>query len=291
MVFKAKNNTAGSGHADENMKPEAKESKVSYAGAVRGATEVKEVNIRELIKFHGKKTKWVNKAGTKKYNTKGNVTDVRSPGKNKGKQISGKQTPKSNDQKGKQDNYRRSYGNKIIKNDPLCLKSLAALHSARRLSFNTPIHPQQNNTINDNDIKLDPKPPDGTSSSSTSANIPINLSKPMDIEGEESIFEDHFDLISDKNKEVVMRFITKKIMPTQKDVESWCHIQSKYFFRICEIHNFKEGLQYINMEGHEEESEVESKNDETASFMKIDSNISAQGTQVLCSPAPIAKVL
>ncbi|KAI3808238.1 hypothetical protein L1987_24187 [Smallanthus sonchifolius] len=145
--------------------------------------------------------------------------------------------------------------------DPLCAKAIGALHSARRIPFEAPSLPKVTMEDVENVTMLDPEPPDGV--------LPEC----------ESIFDDHFDLISDKKKRDVMFYVSKKLMPTQKDVEKWCHIQSKYFFKMCEVHNFEEGLQYIDLEEPEEESEVESDDDETAVFMKIYSDITPQGAQ------------
>ncbi|KAI3763414.1 hypothetical protein L1987_53872 [Smallanthus sonchifolius] len=167
--------------------------------------------------------------------------------------------------------------------DPLCAKAIGALHSAKRIPFKAAAIPNDQMETMENVTIFDPEPPAGI--------LPEC----------QSMFDDHFDIISDKKKRDVMFFVSKKIMPTQKDVDQWCHIQSKYFFKMCEVYNFEEGLQYINLEDSEDdlddesdedsdvESEVESDTNEDAEFMKLDDATSTQGAQVLCSPSSPSK--
>jgi hypothetical protein len=108
-----------------------------------------------------------------------------------------------------------------------------------------------------------------------------NSGKFILIDEDPSIYDDNYELLEQDRKDIVFHFVEKRILPSQNEVINWSYLQTKYSFRLCELTDFKEGLDCAN---NCDESEVESEDDETALFMGMDSVDSQLDARVLSDP-------
>ncbi|KAI3756886.1 hypothetical protein L1987_56710 [Smallanthus sonchifolius] len=158
------------------------------------------------------------------------------------------------------------------------MKHVIKLHARKTFKAQPPDPPS--NPLNETlmDTNLDPYPNNNpntipTQISSDQETFVYKLANGVEI----IIFEDHFDLLEQERIAVVMYFVDKKQWPNIDDVADWSLLQSKLFLKLSEKYGIKEDPDLVIME---EESDVESENDESTAFMQLD----GKGTQVLSAP-------
>ncbi|KAI3756890.1 hypothetical protein L1987_56714 [Smallanthus sonchifolius] len=154
------------------------------------------------------------------------------------------------------------------------MKHVIKLHARKTFKAQPPDPPS--NPLNETlmDTNLDPYPNNNpntipTQISSDQETFVYKLANGVEI----IIFEDHFDLLEQERIAVVMYFVDKKQWPNIDDVADWSLLQSKLFLKLSEKYGIKEDPDLVIME---EESDVESENDESTAFMQLD----GKGTQL-----------